>query len=406
MPVTPSVLIIEKSRFPGSVPLEECERLGKTTNNEAAIIRFQRPSKVNLLEAVGRFFSDLFHGVTRARGTLCEQPGRMPAIIHIRGQRCLVDKAPVTGPVALYARRDVSADGVSPPVVRFSALRIEIRDTTAAPVWRDDALADKMAEQLRDRIEAHGMAADLFAVETFLKLDARPELALTPRRVLHLIRFSDVLTKLAGPLRDELSDEVRLHVLDTLQHLQAAIGKLKTSDKEGAPLAYPTITFSALSAFGAPAPAVAAAATGQPAPAAIPAPPASPAPPAPLAPLAAPAPSIQIAQTAASTEPPPPPAAPVPPPPAPPAPTPPGTPPSIKRPSPAAAPSQPDAESLAAARNRLKPASPDTRPRDAASTTEAHSLGSILAKAMGQRRDSLASEPKQKGGDRSDDEWE
>ena len=279
----PHVLIIEKSRFPAHIKVEECERVGKTPDNKNAIIRYQRRADVGVVKQIGRFFSDLFNGVTRAKGIVCDKP-ELPATLHIRGNRFNITKD-ADSIKALV----VAPDGQARQQAALPALKIEVHEVQAHEVRlrkAPPALAHKVAEELRDRFEAAGKATDRVAVEYFLALDAEPNAEMTAMRVAQLLQFGDALGRMSGTLSKELGADVLAHVLDRMQQWQDRIAKMEVQGPGGPAPAYPGFRFKGLSAFAtksvdtmpvraAPAPAQRAAA---PEAMPIPMPPARPAP--------------------------------------------------------------------------------------------------------------------------------
>lgn len=393
----PSVLIIEKARFPAHVPVEECERTGKTADNKAAIIRYQRRADVGVIKQIGRFFSDLFNGVTRAKGLVCDKPD-LPAILHIRGERCKVtrDESSSQASVAPLPK------GEARDQPAFSALTVEVREL-GLPA-SDPALAHKVFEELRDRFEAHGQETDLIAVENFIELDKKPNFDMTPTHIVKLMHFSNSMARMAGELKQELGTDVLAHVLDRMQCWQDRIAAMTVQGPAGPAPANPDFRFKVLAAFGAArtdTPSTAASpAQARQAPDALPAQIAKPftrQPPQPL-PQPVATPDVPRVSTEASRQP----QAPATPEPAPaaPPPAPAAQPPVISNAGASAG--APDASELSSARARLKPAPTQAR---IATTPPANddSAAGILARAMAQRRADLKEETDDKPDD--DDEW-
>lgn len=450
----PHVLIIEKSRFPANVQVEECERLVKTPDNKNAIIRYQRRTDVSVIKQIGRFFSDLFNGVTRARGIVCDKP-ELPGNLHIRGKLFNITRDAGSSKALMAS----PPDGQARPQAELPALKIEVHEV---PLRKSHpALAYKVAEELRDRFEAVGQSTDRVAVEYFLELDSQPNFEMTPMRVARLMQFSDALGRMSGTLQRELGADVLAHVLDRMQRWQDRIAKVEVQGPAGPAPAYPGFRFKGLSAFAAMTADAASNHAGPAqraeAPQVMPAPAARPAPVAAEAlhqPQAQPLPDIQ---PLSQVQPPPPaqreyelqplpevqplpdlqplpqvqpplqaqieheiqplpevhplpdlqPLPQVQPPPQvqrqPEAPPPPPPPPSIKPAVPAAASSAgPDANELASGRSRLKPAT--TKPVNPEASVKDDSTAGILARAMAQRRVGLKEEESNNQND-NDDEW-
>lgn len=240
----PSVLIIEKARFAANVLIEECERPGKTTDNQHAIIRYQRRADVGVIEQIGRFFSDLIHGVTRAKGIVCDKPD-LPATLHIRGERCNVIKDAGSNKASVAPL----PTGQARHRAAFSALTIQVHEVSLHD--SDPALAHKVAEELRDRFEADGEAIDLIAVDVFLALDSEPNFEMTPQRIAQLMHFSDAMARMSGNLKRELGKDVLAHVLDRMQRWQDSITAIRAPGPNEPTPAYPGFRFKALAAFGA-----------------------------------------------------------------------------------------------------------------------------------------------------------
>lgn len=73
-------ICIQKSNLPKNAPVEECEKV-----EDGFVYRFQRRTDVSPIERFLRIFSDLFDGVTKARGTLCHASEKLPDLIYVRG---------------------------------------------------------------------------------------------------------------------------------------------------------------------------------------------------------------------------------------------------------------------------------------------------------------------------------
>lgn len=73
---------IERNSPPVGVPVEECEKI----DAEGCVIRFQRAVDVGIGERLKRFFSDLFDGVTKAKGLLCDPSREIPDTIFVKGK--------------------------------------------------------------------------------------------------------------------------------------------------------------------------------------------------------------------------------------------------------------------------------------------------------------------------------
>ncbi len=73
---------IERNSAPVDIPVEECEKI----DDDGYIVRFQRAADVGIGERFLRFFSDLFDGVTKAKGFLCDPSREIPDRIFVKGK--------------------------------------------------------------------------------------------------------------------------------------------------------------------------------------------------------------------------------------------------------------------------------------------------------------------------------
>ncbi len=232
MSIKPSVLILEQSSFPDHIALEECERLGKTTDQQDAIIRLQRPRAASKFEKFVRFFSDLLNGVTRAKGELIKQPNKIPEIIHIRGVRCEVKNS--NGRVSeTRIRLPQQAGEKASKAEQFTELKVIVRENPALQQSRQKALHLSMATQLEALFEAYDPEAGLEAVHTFLELAGSKNQLLSTRIIAQLLVFSDALAHNSLKIFSALTDDVQVHVRTKLQHFQDQIRQIKPSDSAG-----------------------------------------------------------------------------------------------------------------------------------------------------------------------------
>ncbi len=232
MSIKPSVLILEKSSFPDHIALEECERLGKTPDQQDAIIRFQRPQAASKFEKVVRFFSDLLRGVTRAKGELVKQPDKMPEIVHIRGVRCEVKN--INGRVSATRIGFPQKGGErSSDNSQFTELKVIVRENPKIQPGRQKALHVSMATQLEASFEAHDPDAGLAAAHAFLELAESKNQPLSPRTIVQLMAFSDALARNSLKIFSELTHDVQKYVCTTLQLFQDEIRQLKPPNDTG-----------------------------------------------------------------------------------------------------------------------------------------------------------------------------
>lgn len=70
---------IHKSTYAEGAPVEECEKIER-----GVVIRYQRRTDVSLGERFLRIFSDLFNGVTKAKGKLCNLANKLPDEIFVK----------------------------------------------------------------------------------------------------------------------------------------------------------------------------------------------------------------------------------------------------------------------------------------------------------------------------------
>ncbi len=241
----PHVLIIKKSSYPHGIKVEECERMGKTDDNKDAIIRYQRRADVGVLKQIGRFFSDLFNGITRAKGIVCDKP-ELPSILQIRGKRFNITRE-ANSIKALVAPPDGEHQQAAPPALTMEVREVPAQEGRLRKI--SPALAQKVAEELRDRFEAAGQASDRVAVEYFLALDAKPKAEMTEMRIVQLLHFSDALGRMSGTLRKELGEDVLAHVLSRMKQWEDRIAKMEVQGPDGPKPAYPEFRFKCLSKY-------------------------------------------------------------------------------------------------------------------------------------------------------------
>ncbi len=242
MPFKPSVLILEKSSFPAHIELEEYERPEKTADQKDAIVRFQRPKATGKFEKFVRFFSDLLHGVTKAKGKLLNRP-HIPGVIHIRGISCESTFIAEGGRQKCYvAPKNADSNKNN---IEFSRLVVEIREDPEIKALSEKALFRSMKQELKDRFDVYGRTDDMDALNTFLELAQSKKPPRNIREIQRLQEFSDVLSQTATPIFDELTAQVKECVTATLRDAQEKVRKIKTSVYTNTPL-MPDFTFSLL----------------------------------------------------------------------------------------------------------------------------------------------------------------
>ena len=214
----PTVLVIERGHFPEGIALEECER-PETINGEQAIIRFQRRADAGVFEKIGRFFSDLMHGVRKAQGYLCVQH-RLPTAFNIRGQWFQTPQQKTEIPTSFFA--DPIPNGAPQGKVIFKRIRVEVRDRAEdSPSGWDSAVTRRISEELHDRFGAYlarkepQVRADPSPVQAFLDWQARRSATLTQQQLERLSAFKTAF----NAFRDELDQHVRFRVEFALAQL-------------------------------------------------------------------------------------------------------------------------------------------------------------------------------------------
>ncbi len=211
---TPTLLVIQRSHIPEGIALEECERQ-ETVNGEQAIVRFQRQADINVFQRIGRFFSDLVSGVTRAQGYLCSQ-SQTPRTFNIRGQWFETQKASQ----GTYA--NPIPQGTPTGKVLFQRIRIEVEDRTDdTPTGWDSGIARRISEELLDRYDAlkAGKASpdegDASPVQAFLYWQERRPASMGEGQVRRLSAFKEAY----ADFRNELGEQVRYRVDVALEQL-------------------------------------------------------------------------------------------------------------------------------------------------------------------------------------------
>ncbi len=210
----PTLLVIQRSHFPEGIALEECERQ-ETVNGESAIVRFQRQADINVFQRIGRFFSDLLNGVTRAQGYLCSK-SETPATFNIRGQWFETQKA------SQGAYANPIPQGVPTGQVLYQRIRVEVQDRTDdTPAGWDDTIARRISDELHDRYgalqagKASPQDGDASPVQAFLYWQERRPANMGEGQLKRLSAFKEAY----ADFRDELGEQVRYRVNVALDQL-------------------------------------------------------------------------------------------------------------------------------------------------------------------------------------------
>ncbi len=242
MSFKPSVLILEKSSYPSHTALEECERLEKTADQKNAIVRFQRPKATSKFEKFVQFFSDLLHGVTKAKGQLLNRTD-IPSVVHVRGISCERQVIAEAGRHKIYLSTNHSEHDIKD--IEFDKLVVEVRDDPEIKNLRQQTLFRSMRKQLKERFEVYGLMTDRPALNTFLQLAERGKTPETIKEIQQLRQFSDVLAKEKPAVFFELTEDVKESVTSILRDIQEKIRQTKTSSHTDTSL-FPDFTFSLL----------------------------------------------------------------------------------------------------------------------------------------------------------------